>query len=426
MNNVLEQVPDLSIAIDGPLQYLEKHLLENQIEIECWLRKQWRLTPPPVYASVDLRNSGFKTAPVDTNLFPAGFNNLNPVFLPLAIQAVQAVFEQLMPGCSRILIVPENHTRNPFYFENLATIQDIFIKAGFAARIGSLLEEVTENKIITLGSGRTIVLEPVRRNGDRLEIDHFSPCLILLNNDLSSGIPPILEGLKQPIYPGLNLGWSTRMKSNHFELYSQVVAEFGDLIGIDPWLLSASMRRCSGVNFLKREGEENLVEQTNLLLQEIQRKYDAYGIKEKPYVVIKAETGTYGMGVLIVHSADEILSLNRKKRSEMSMAKGNREIRDVILQEGVYTFETWKDAVAEPVVYMLGQYVIGGFYRVHTGRGITDNLNAPGMHFVPLAFVEPCNKPQRQAPNESVNRFYSYGVIARLALVAAAREQANS
>jgi glutamate--cysteine ligase len=97
----------------------------------------------------------------------------------------------------------------------------------------------------------------------------------------------------------------------------------------------------------------------------------------------------------------------------------------VIIQEGVYTFETWgqENAVAEPVVYMIGQHVIGGFYRVHAERGINENLNAPGMHFEPLAFEKPCNNPDNSLdPNCDQNRFYAYGVIARLALVAAARE----
>jgi glutamate--cysteine ligase len=97
----------------------------------------------------------------------------------------------------------------------------------------------------------------------------------------------------------------------------------------------------------------------------------------------------------------------------------------VIIQEGVYTFETWgqENGVAEPVVYMIGQNVIGGFYRVHKERGINENLNAPGMHFEPLAFEKPCNHPDHSLdPDCDQNRFYAYGVIARLALVAAARE----
>jgi glutamate--cysteine ligase len=91
----------------------------------------------------------------------------------------------------------------------------------------------------------------------------------------------------------------------------------------------------------------------------------------------------------------------------------------------VYTFETWgtKNAVAEPVVYMIDRYVIGGFYRVHTDRRPDENLNSPGMHFEPLAFAETCAYPDpQQAPDANPNRFYAYGVIARLALLAAARE----
>ena len=63
-------------------------------------------------------------------------------------------------------------------------------------------------------------------------------------------------------------------------------------------------------------------------------------------------------------------------------------------------------------------------YRVHAGKGIDENLNAPGMNFKPLAFVNACNNPSSAASDCSNNRFYAYGVIARLAALAAAREAA--
>ncbi len=133
------------------------------------------------------------------------------------------------------------------------------------------------------------------------------------------------------------------------------------------------------------------------------------------------------MAVMTVHSAEELLHLNRKQRTRMATTKEGRDVSQVIMQEGVYTDETWgnEQAVAEPVVYMVDHFVVGGFYRVHTERGPNENLNAPGMHFQPLAFVEPCNNPDHaRAPDASANRFYAYGVIARLALLAAARELA--
>jgi glutamate--cysteine ligase len=417
-------MPQLAVTTSPLLYELEAHFLQQQVTIEGWLRKQWRLTPPPIYASVDLRNAGFKLAPVDTNLFPAGFNNLNPDFLSLYIQVAQSALEQTMPGCQRVLIVPESHNRNPYYFESIAMLQTILMTAGFDVRIGTLQEGLEKNQLVKLASGHTLLLEPLQRNGNRLHVSDFSPCFILLNNDLSNGIPAIFEGIEQLIVPPVQLGWATRFKSTHFHYYSEVATEFARLIDIDPWLIDSLFYRCGPVNFLKREGETELAAHTEKLLQQIQKKYDDYGIKQKPYAVIKADAGTYGQGVLMVHSAEEILLFNRKKRSEMAMAKGSRPIRQVIVQEGVYTFENWQNAVAEPVIYMFGQNVMGGFYRVHTGRGISDNLNAPGMQFVPLSFQETCNKPMRaEKPDACPNRFYVYGVVARLALVAAAREQ---
>src|SRR5437868_7712606 len=108
---MLLEVPHLTTALVGPLQFLEKKFLDNQSVIETFFRRYWRedLTPP-FYASVDLRNAGFKLAPVDTNLFPAGFNNLNPDFLPLCIQAAQNTLEKIYPGCQNILLIPESHT----------------------------------------------------------------------------------------------------------------------------------------------------------------------------------------------------------------------------------------------------------------------------------------------------------------------------
>ncbi len=424
----LHPVPHLTTVLSGPLQHIESHLLDRQAAIESWLRREWQTTPPPFYASVDLRNAGFKLAPVDTNLFPAGFNNLNPAFIPLCIQAVQSAIERICPTANQILLIPESHTRNMYYLESLATLQDILTKAGYEVRIGTLIEDIETPHEINLPSERRIVLETPQRNGNLLELPGFSPCMILLNNDLAGGRPAILEALEKPVIPPLELGWSTRLKSNHFKHYKGVVDEFAGLIDIDPWLIDPLFLQCGEIDFMKREGEECLETNVSSLLNSIQRKYDEYKIDRKPFVVVKADAGTYGMGVMMVNSTSEIKGLNRQQRTKMAATKGGRTTTKVILQEGVYTFETWGSAqsVAEPVVYMIDHFVVGGFYRVHTRRSADENLNAPGMQFEPLAFAETCITPElKMAPDANPNRFYAYGVIARLALLAAAREKAE-
>jgi len=420
-------VPHLTTALTGPLLQLESHLLANQTNVEAWLREQWLISSAPFYASVDLRNAGFKLAPVDTNLFPAGFNNLNPAFMPLCIQAAQAAVERACPRARRVLIVAENHTRNLFYLESLETLRDIFEKAGLEVRIASLRKDITETMLVELPSGRTCVLEPLQRKGNRVGLGEFSPCLVLLNNDLSAGKPAILDGLDQQVLPPLSAGWFNRKKSDYFIHYHAVAKEFAKQINIDPWLISPLSRQCGKVNFMEREGSECLTKNVNSMLNSIQQKYDEYGIDKDPFVIVKADSGTYGMGIMTVKSAEEIIGLNRKQRSKMASAKEGLVVDNVLVQEGVYTFETIgkEQAVAEPVIYMMDHFVIGGFYRVHTDRGINENLNAPGMHFEPLAFAQSCITPDKQdAPDSEPNRFYAYGVIARLALLAAARELA--
>ena len=417
-------VPHLTTAHSGPLHHVEKILLNHVAPIEAWFRQKWKETPAPLTSSVDLRHAGFKLAPVDTNLFPAGFNNLNPDFLPLCVQAAQSVLIEYIPDCTKILILPESHTRNKFYLQSLNVLRTIFIKAGFIVRIGSLDPEIKNPTEVLLEHGESLLIEPLRRQGDRVGLDDFNPCFLLLNNDLSSGVPELLEGLEQRIRPTAKLGWASRLKSSHFQFFDEVAKEFAELVDIDSWLINPYFSAIDGVDFMAQEGVEQLALEVDKILGLVADKYALYGIKEKPFAVVKADNGTYGMSVMMVHDANEIRQLNRKQRTRMSSSKGSRKVDRVIIQEGVYTFETMPNgAVAEPVVYMIGQFVVGGFYRVHQGRGIDENLNAPGMHFEPLAFAQACNMPCDELEVvDCPNRFYVYGVIARLAALAAARE----
>lgn len=423
-----EAVPHLTTALTGALLELEEHLLAAEKRIEQWFHAEWLKTPPPVYGSVDLRNSGFKLAPVDTNLFPAGFNNLNPAFLPLCMQAINAAFTSRCRTACRVLVIAESHTRNLYYFESLGVLTHIIERAGFEVRIGSLRTDLTGLETVKLASGRGLTIEPAIRNGKRLGVADFNPCLVLLNNDLSAGRPPILEDIEQPVLPPLDLGWSKRRKSAHFAHYSRVAGEFASITGIDHWLVDPMFRQCGKIDFQRREGEECLMRNVDLLLEDIQTNYTRYGIKLEPFVIVKADAGTYGMNIMTVRSPDDVRELNRKQRTKMAVGKEGQPVTEALVQEGVYTFETIgpDNAVAEPVVYMIDRFVVGGFYRVHRSRGPDENLNAPGMHFEALAFEQPCTAPDNeQAPDAPPNRFYAYGVIARLALLAAAREIAD-
>ena len=416
-------VPHLITALTGPINELEQRIIDSMPATERWFRLEWMEHTPPFYSSVDIRNAGFKLAPVDTNLFPGGWNNLTPEMLPLAVQAAMAAIEKICPEARNLIIIPENHIPNAAYLSNLAQLQRIFNMAGLNVRMGSISPDVKKTTVIELPTGESLTLEPVQRVRGRLVLKNFDPCTILLNNDLSAGAPGILEDLyEQYVLPPLHAGWSVRRKSNHFRSYEEVAKRFSKMLGIDHWLINPLFGKCGEIDFAADTGLEHLQTQVDALLTKVRRKYKEYGINEKPFAIVKTDNGTHGVGILTVRDAKDLPALIRK--SKAATAKGGPAVHDVIIQEGVLTQERVHDAVAEPVVYLMDRYVVGGFYRMHADRGVDENLNTPGASFVPLAFDRSTHMPQLGArPGASApNRFYMYGVVARLAMLAASYE----
>ena len=91
---------------------------------------------------------------------------------------------------------------------------------------------------------------------------------------------------------------------------------------------------CDEVNFQEGTGIECLQSQVDALLNKIRRKYKEYGINEKPFVIVKADNGTYGMGIMTVRDAKDVAELNRRTRNKMSVVKDGQEVSRVIIQEG--------------------------------------------------------------------------------------------
>tara|TARA_B100001057_G_scaffold97588_1_gene94386 strand:+ start:22702 stop:23958 length:1257 start_codon:yes stop_codon:yes gene_type:complete len=415
MNNI-ESIAQYSKKFSN--HELHSHIINNHLEIEAWFRKQWIKYPAPFYSSIDLRNSGYKMAPVDTNLFPAGFNNLDESLESLYISAIQHTLEKQSVDITRILIITENHTRNKFYIKSSEVLERLIRKAGF------------ETKSCTLGDINDLnqTNQKLTKKNSLLSYGSFIPDIILLNNDLSAGVPEILKKIKQLILPDLNMGWTNRSKTVHFKFYSDIIYNFSRVFNIDSWLLEPLFRNCGEIDFKTKRGEECIVYHATKLFKLIEEKYDEYAINEKPYLMIKADSGTYGMGIIQVKSIDDIITINRKQRTKMTKTKGGNTLNSVILQEGIYSNEKLSspNEVVEPVIYSFGSNLVGGFYRVHQDKNNSENLNSPGMTFKPIPFNNVCISPDHtQSIYSDTNKFYIYGVVARLAILAAAKELYN-
>ena len=415
-------VPHLVTALSGPINELEQRILDSMPAIERWFRLEWMEHTPLFYASVDVRNAGFKLAPVDSDLYPSAWNNLTPSMLPLAVQAAMASIEKICPEARNLLIVPENNERNTFYLSSLAQLRRIFQMAGLNVRIGSISADIKKSTTLHLPDGDSITLEPVLRIKGRLGLKDFDPCTILLNNEMVAGVPGILEDLQgQYLLPPLHASARTRSRNTYFKMYEEVSKRFGKLIGVDPWLINPMYDKCTDVDLRTAEGLEAMAARVDVLLARVKKKYKEYGIKEKPFVVVKADSLGRGAGLFTVRDSRDVPTLVQSATALAALPTGAHPF---ILQEGVLTHERMNDAVAEPVVYLMDRYVVGGFYRVHAQRGVDEDLSAPGSRYVPLAFAEGGQLPQpgMRAGASAPNRFYMYGVIARLAMLAASYE----
>ena len=418
-------VPHLVTALNGPINDLEQRMLEATPAIERWFRLEWMEHTPPFYCAVDVRNAGYKLAPVNSGLFPSGFNNLAPEVLPLAVQAAMAAIEKICPEARNLLIIPETGTLNTFYLESLQRLIGIFHQAGLNVRLGSLDPSLKTALRWTLPDGQVLQVEPVIRQRGRVGLKDFDPCTILLNTPLTAGVPkPLLSVHEQYLLPPLHAGWTVRRLSRHFQIYEEVAKKFAKLLGMDPWLIHPLTQACE-MGWDQPESLDKVADQVDALLTKVRRKHKEYGIAEKPFVVIKAGDGRRGIATLSVRDAKDLSAKLQRARAPVRAASSKSPVlTELVVQEGVPTFEQINEAVAEPVVYMMDRYVVGGYYRVHAEHGHTELLHPSSSHYVPLAFEptvslpRPGLKPGVSAPN----RFYMYGVVARLALLAASYE----
>lgn len=394
---------------------------DNATVIENWFETKFKQTPELFYNSTDLRHNGFKIAPIDTNCFPAGFNNLNAFSCDHAQEIAKAFLCKYFPKAEKILIIPENHTRNLRYLKNVSSLQRIL---DFKETIVAI--EMTQHAEMTkvdLENGEFLYIHTLsKKDGKLTTAEGFQPDLVILNNDLTDGIPDILKDLKIPVIPSPNLGWHSRSKSNHFSIYNKLAEELCELIDLDPWLISSLHSSCNNVSFKEKIGTECLANEVENILHKISIKYQEYGIDETPYCYIKADSGTYGMAIMPVFSKEDVLEINKKERNKMNMLKGSVQNSSVIIQEGIKTIDRINDIIAEPMIYMIGGKIVGNLFRANDGRDEKISLNAGGAHFFDLNDLQD-NQLTLGSSKNNMTRIYA--LVSRLAALAASQENSN-
>lgn len=397
-------------------QELEAFFCHNLNAINEWIDSAQKELPQPLTSSVDVRESRTKFAPVDHNMYPAGFNNLCSKDLLNCSDRFKERFEQEKPGAKRIGLLPESHTKNKYYLDHLyklkTTIEMAEVEVILFSPDPNLFAEISGNvaELESFSGNRLEIHRAQVMDGQFLSLDpsiKFDFDIIVLNNDQSVPLDVNWKSIKTPVLPSPYVGWFKRQKIHHFKHYRDTANKFAAHFGINPDLIQAHFSSVDNVDFNTKEGLEEIGGEVDRVLAKL---------PQGSSVFVKASQGTYGMGISVVSSGEEIISMNRKVRNKMDVGKNNLKFTSVLIQEGVETIVKYDDAPAEVTIYLVNGKSSGGFMRTNPLKGTQANLNSQGMIYQKL-----CLSDVKQDCDHTIKEAV-YSVIARLSTLAASYE----
>lgn len=400
-------------------EQVHKAIASHQPQLKAWFAGKREGLHLPFYSSFDIRDSGFKVAPVDANMFPAGFNNICQTDKDSAVELVRQYFQDHYPQSFKtVALLTEEHTNNPYYWDNIHTLKSLMEQVGKTVVV-AIPSELPQPLHLTSASGFAVHVHTARRSGNTIEVGGVVPDIVISNNDFSNEYADWASGLEVPMNPPREMGWYQRKKSDFFAVYNQLALEFANIIGVDPWLLTVETERVVEFDINDPESRNRLADRVDQFLVKTQKDYNSRGLTNQPTVFIKNNSGTYGLGVISAVSGDEIRNWTYKARKKMKAAKGGGGFSEVIIQEGIPTTVQSDGDTAEPAIYMIGCQLAGGFLRTHREKGPDESLNSPGAVFRRLC-VSDLSVNVEGSPMENV-----YGWVGKLGFLAIAIEAKN-
>ncbi len=399
---------------------LHEKFLEKEKEIKEWFSMKIESKDYPFYCSFDIRESKYKLAPVDANLFPAGFNNI--------CQDDRDVMGELLTRCTQfkkldfknIGIFCEEHTNNPYYWDNVNALIKLFEGKGFNPFVVLPSENLGITSVES-ASGLPVKINKVLIKGEETYLENGTKLdFILSNNDFSSASDSWIDKVKTPHLPPLKMGWHKRRKHSFFEIYNDLVKDFSETIGLDPFCLTVGTYAYDEFDIENKDSLKQLSDEVAGIKDELGKDYIEREISEDPYFFVKNSFGTYGLGVVEVKNPEDILGWNYKARKKMKATKGGGRFNSVIIQEGIPTALEVNGAPAEAVIYLLGCGLAGGFLRTNERKGDLDSLNAPGAVFKRMCFSD----FEFEKENKVLENVY--GTVARLGALALSIEIQNA
>lgn len=393
---------------------IHNSICKNYSSIHQWFSEKTKQLEYPIYSSYDIRDADFKISNVDANVYPAGFNNICPTDKETAVELFQKyIHVHYGTGIKKILIITEEHTKNPYYVENVVAIKTLLENGGFQVH-AAFPKELPAPLELTSVTGHKLMIQSGYENSTFFK--EFNPDLVISNNDFSLSLQDWGAQSSKPMNPPRELGWYQREKSRYFENFNKLIGEFSEIGGFDPFLFQVQTEKFSHFEINNEASLNELAGRVDAFLADLKNTYKKNNVTMDPFCFVKNNAGTYGLGVTRVGSGQEVKEWTYNSRKKMKAAKGGREIQEVIIQEGIPSIISTDGAASEPVIYMVGCELAGGFMRTHADKSSTESLNSPGAVYKKLCVTD-LQDDLTGCPRENV-----YGWSAKIGLLAIGME----
>lgn len=388
---------------------IHQKILDKHQDVQAWFNDKLKKQQQHIafYASFDIRDSHFKMACVDANMFPAGFNNICTEDQHLATTLIKDYLDKRYPLVKKILLLTEEHTRNLYYWDNIFVIKSLIQKSGRQVEVCVPGHKITQAQDILTASGKTVQLRILSQcSGD----------LIISNNDFSTE-------QKLPTHincdPPLKMGWFTRKKHHFFKEYNILAKEFANVLQVDSWHFTIDTELFTQYDLRSQDRLQALKALSSKMLTRLKAVHKQQNISQDPYLYLKNNSGTYGLAVMNILCVDDLDKLNSKDKKKMRATRLQNGVSEIILQEGIPTSVYQNQQSAEPVIYTLGSQVTGGFLRSHKEKDNKSNLNSPGAVFRRLCIRD----LEVRVSGMVMENVYSW--LARLGVLALSKEIEN-
>lgn len=391
---------------------LIQSIKKNSYDVSAWFESHVKKIPVPLMMTITINDAGMKATPMGTQLFPMGIDNLcktDQQNIPKLLKKYFKKYYADIPNFKKILLLTAVNHPNPYYYEHIRLLTQLFKKSGLKVQLGSL-EGIQQPVTVQTPSKKTLKIVPCTLQKKKLIADGVEPEFIYITYPFPHELTRKLAEVQQPMNPPLKiLSLQNRVKSkksDYYTILNRLASDFAELIKVDPWLMKAEFQVEHHVNFDERSGIEKVADSADTLLNVLQMKYREYDVEKEPAVRIMNNAGTYGMGILSVHSTEELSKVYHRKKAKRAGGKGQSIVNDVIIQEEIPTSPLFQKYTGETVIYLIGNEVAGGYIKTYGSDSKKKTLSRSEL-FLPICLTSTTHTHPKKRADRKVNVLYS-------------------